>query len=202
MKTTIGVYDNHELALNAVIELKNSGFHMKHVSILGKAKKEVLDDEMNIITESPIKLGGVAVGTVIGTTVGALTGLGLLAVPGLGILMGTGALVGAIAGFDFGLLGGGIASVLISLGIHKDAGKIYQQYLEDGKFLLMLNGSPEELEKANDVLTNHGTYIEVAAHELAEKVNLEIAAEKERQHAEFMSRLDSQFPLSGGEREL
>ncbi len=201
MKTTIGIYDNHELALNAVIELKNSGFHVKHISILGKAKKEVLDDDMNIIAESPLNLGGVAVGTVAGTTAGALAGLGLLAVPGLGILMGTGALIGAIAGFEFGLIGGGLASVLMSLGLHKDSAKAYQQYLDEDKFLLMLNGSHEELEKAHDILVNHGTHMDIAAHDLAEKVNLQIAKEKEKAHAEFMSRLDSQFPLSGGERD-
>ena len=102
MKSTIGVYENHDKAVQAVVELKDAGFPVKQLSIIGKAETEVVDEKMHIMPKDPIKVGGLGTGTAVGATLGILTGVGLFAIPGLGFLYGAGALVGAIAGFDFG----------------------------------------------------------------------------------------------------
>ena len=39
MKSTIGVYDNHELAVAAIQELKNAGFPANQISLLGHARE-------------------------------------------------------------------------------------------------------------------------------------------------------------------
>ena len=198
MKTTIGVYDNHDLAINAVMELKNAGFPVKNISIMGRAETEVVDEDMHITLQEPIKVGGVAIGAALGATVGALTGVGLFAIPGLGILVGAGALVGAIAGFDFGLLGGGIATVLINLGLHSDEAKKYQDYLHDGKFLLIINGGPEHAEKAHEILEAHGTQIDLSAHDLAVEVNEAFEAEREANRKLFFGDPNKGIPAFGG----
>jgi len=158
MKVTIGVYENHEKALAAAKELKDGGYPVKHLSIIGKAETEGVDEQGNPTEHYPLKLGGAAATTALGTTLGILTGVGLFAIPGIGFLYGAGALVGAIAGFDFGLIGGGIASVLMNTGVNEQAANKYHTELEGGKYLLVAQGSEDEVQKAKDILHAHGTH--------------------------------------------
>jgi len=164
MKATIGVYDTHEKAIEAVKELKNGGYPVKHLSIIGKLHTEHVDDKMHISEKSPLKLGGIEVGVGLGTTLGVLTGVGLFAIPGVGFLFGAGALVGAIAGFDFGLMGGGIASAFMNLGMEENLAKQYQADLEKGNYLVVAQGSAEEVQQAHEILTGHGTHTALETH--------------------------------------
>ena len=164
MRSTIGVYDTHDKAVEAVQQLKEAGYPVKQLSIMGKAETEVVDEEMHVMPKDPINIAGVSAGTVIGTTVGLLTGVGLFAIPGLGFLYGAGALVGAIAGFDFGLIGGGIASVLTTVGVQDESLKRYHAALDEGKYLVIAQGSDEEVNKANNILHAHGTHENMETH--------------------------------------
>jgi len=163
MKTTIGVYSTHEQAIEAVKELKAAGFPIKHVSIIGHHKETLQEqqEESNQITRKAGK--GVGIGALVGSTVGVLTGVGVFAVPGLGFLFGAGALVGAIAGLDLGLIGGGVASAL-SIGLSKDHHDIYNKHLEEGKFLLIVQGPEKDVHRAKEILDKHGTHIALATH--------------------------------------
>ena len=163
MNATIGIYDNHELAVAAVQRLKDADYPVSHLSIMGKAETEGIDSEMHITPKSPIKTAGLGAGTVVGTALGILTGVGIFAIPGLGFLYGAGALVGAIAGFDFGLLGGGIATVLATVGITDDNAKKYHDALEQGKFIVIADGTEEDVKKASQLLQS-GASSDVLLH--------------------------------------
>lgn len=165
MNTTIGVYDNHELAVGAVRKLKDLGYPLRHITIMGKSEEEeVLDNDMHMAVKNPVNMVGVGTGTAIGATLGILTGVGIFAIPGLGFLYGAGALVGAIAGFDFGLIGGGIASVLATIGVKDENAQKYHDALEMGKFLVIVHGSENDVNTAKAMLHEHGTHEEVAFH--------------------------------------
>jgi hypothetical protein len=163
MKATVGIYESHEQALSAVHELKNSGFPVNKVSIMGQAD---LKDPHSEADEADItaKAGKtVGIGVLAGSTLGVLTGVGVFALPGLGFLFGAGALVGAIAVLDLGLIGGGIFSAL-SIGLSKEHHEKYDQYLKEGKFLLIIHGSEAETQHAKDILHEHGAHIELHSH--------------------------------------
>lgn len=164
MNATIGVYDNHDLAVEAVAKLKDSGYPVSHLSIMGLAETEEIDDKMHIMPKSPIKAGSIGAGTVLGTTLGILTGVGMFAIPGVGVLYGAGALVGAIAGFDLGLLGGGLASALATIGVKDANEKKYHDVLVAGKYLVIAHGNKDIVEKAQAMLHEHGTHDEIHAH--------------------------------------
>ncbi len=132
MNTTIGIYKNHELAVAAVQKLKDSGFPLDLLTIMGKEESEVVDRDMHLSPKNPINTVGIATGTAIGAALGILTGVGLFAIPGVGFLYGAGALVGAIGGADFGILGGGLASVLATIGIKDENAKKYEQAFYTG----------------------------------------------------------------------
>ena len=48
--------------------------------------------------------------------------------------------------------------------MHKDHHEKYDQYLKDGKFLLIIHGSAEEVERARNILHEHGDHVELQAH--------------------------------------
>jgi uncharacterized membrane protein len=164
MNATIGIYENHDKAVDAVVKLKDAGFPVKQLSILGKAQEEVVDDKLHVMEKDPLKVAGIGTGTVVGTALGVLTGVGLFAIPGVGFLYGAGALVGAIAGFDFGLIGGGIATVLATVGVKEDYAKKYHDELEAGKFIVVAHGSKEEVAKASEIMNTHDQHLGVATH--------------------------------------
>lgn len=162
MKSTVGIYDAHEDALEAIKELKRSGYSEKQLSIIGKA--ELVEDHLNVKSMNPLKMAGLSVGMVAGSLVGVLTGLGFFAVPGFGFLYGAGALVGGIGGLDIGVLGGGIVSVLTMLGIKEDEKVKYEQHLRNGLFIVVAQGTPAEVKGAKEILMKHGKHLEVAHH--------------------------------------
>jgi len=164
MNATIGIYDSHDLAVEAVQKLKDSGYPVSQLSIIGLAETEAVDKEAHITAKSPLKVAGLGVGTVVGTTLGILTGIGIFAIPGLGFLYGAGALVGAVAGVDFGIIGGGIASALATVGVKDDTSKKYHDALAAGKFIVIAHGSQEDADKAKDLLHEHGTHDEITSH--------------------------------------
>lgn len=166
MNSAIGIYDNHELAVEAVIFLKEQGFAPEQLSIIGISETEIVDEDNHIVPKSPIGAASVGVGTgvALGTAVGILTGVGLFAIPGLGILYGAGALVGAIAGFDFGLIGGGIAAVLATVGVKDEHTDKYHEVLASGKYLVVAEGSDEDVHLAEKLMFNHGKHTELDLH--------------------------------------
>ena len=164
MNATIGVYDNHDLAVEAVRKLKDSGYPVTQLSIVGIAETETVDEEMHVTAKSPLKVAGLGAGTLIGATLGVLTGIGIFAIPGLGFLYGAGALVGAIAGVDFGLIGGGVASALATVGVKDESVQKYHDALAAGKYLVIAHGTEEDTNKAKTLLDAHATHVDMGMH--------------------------------------
>ena len=73
-------------------------------------------------------------------------------------------MVGALAGFDFGLVGGGITTLLMKLGI-KDKALAYQEHLEKGKYIITISGDNELAEKAKVILHTIGLHIDLQHHQ-------------------------------------
>lgn len=163
MKTTIGVYDTKETAIEAVKELTTQGFSAKKLSVIGRVAKEDADfmaDEM--LMEKAGKRVGLS--ALIGSTVGVLSGVGVFAIPGLGFIFGAGALMGAIAGFDIGLIGGGLFSALSLSNIKGNIAQQYEDHLKAGKFLLIVQGSEDEAKKAHAIIDAHGLHQALETH--------------------------------------
>ena len=173
MNTVIGVYDSHKDAVSDIMILKAKDYDMENLSLLGKGGEEIIDedfpetDKMETITKTPIRVETIASTTLIGTMVGLLTGAGLFFIPGLGILFGAGALVGAIAGFDVGLLGGGIASLLMAGGMKEEYGKCYEKMVNNGKHILIAHGTENDANYARDILHTHSVHLPIKQEEFS-----------------------------------
>lgn len=164
MNATLGIYDNHDLAVEAVRTLKEGNYPVAQLSIIGLAETETVDEEMHITTKNPLKVASLGAGTLVGTTLGILTGVGIFAIPGIGFLYGAGALVGAIAGFDLGLIGGGVASVLATVGVKDENAEKYHDALVAGKFVVVAQGNEQDVARALEILHAHDTHEHVETH--------------------------------------
>ena len=150
MKSIVGIYESHTQAVDAVKRLKDAGYPVQKISLIGRAYHN--EDHTFLKSNKVIEESEVGIGVVAGSILGVLTGVGIFAIPGLGFLYGAGALAGAIAGFDLGLLGGGIAAVLTSIGIDELNSHRYEKLLSENKFIIFVQGNEEEITRARDLL--------------------------------------------------
>ena len=158
MESIIAVYDTHAKAVNAVKALNADHFPMKEVSLLGKA--EIIEDNIHIKSYETIEKAPAIVGMGAGALLGLLSGIGVLAVPGFGFLYGAGAFAGIVAGFDFGIITGGLVSFFAYLGFKEDVVVKLDEHLKAGKFMLIVKGSLEEVLRAERILHTEGTHLE------------------------------------------
>ncbi|MBF4471257.1 DUF1269 domain-containing protein [Flavobacterium sp. HJJ] len=161
MKSQIAVYDTHDKAVSAIKRLSQENFSMDHVSLLGKA--EVIEDHIQVKSLDTIKKTPAVIGMGAGTLLGLLSGVGVFAIPGFGFLYGAGALVGIIAGLDLGLIAGGAISLLSFTGLKEEEVVKCQEHLKEGKFMVIVKGAQEEIERAKHILHTDGDHLEMIA---------------------------------------
>lgn len=159
MKAVIGVYETHDSAVKALDELKRSGFPTKQLSVVGKA--DLVNNHIHVKTSDVPERAELSAGVIAGTVLGILTGVGIFAIPGLGFLYGAGALVGAFAGFDFGIMAGGLTAVLTGIGMEAANAAKYEKHLNEGKFLVFAQGDEKQIAQAEEVLHSKASHLEL-----------------------------------------
>ena len=160
MTSKIAVYKSHEKALEAVNDLKKSGFPINQISLLGEA--QIIDDHMHLKSLEPAKTMPIAIGAMAGIVVGLLSGIGIFAIPGFGFLYGAGAIIGAMGGLDLGIISGGLAVVLTNIGVEEDEVIKYEEHIKAGRFVVIANGTKEEINKAGEILGSKNTAIQLS----------------------------------------
>lgn len=165
-KRAIGIFRDRQRAESALLELKNSGFPIEHVSIIGKDTDNIshINDRVaGINTGNKADEGaktGAASGAALGGLGGLLVGLGTLAIPGVGpvILGGAAAtaLATAVSGGAIGAAAGGIAGGLVGMGIPEDQARMYNDRLNRGDYLVIIDGTMDEVRRAETILNRQG----------------------------------------------
>jgi len=157
----VAVYNLHTEAEQAVKELQQAGFDMKSLSIVAKnphAEEHVVGFYN---AGDRIKHWGKA-GAFWGGLWGLLMGAAFFAIPGVGPVLVAGPLVVWIVGaLEGAVVVGGISAVgagLFSIGIPKDSILSYEIALKTDKYLLLVQGTEDEVAKARNILksTNPG----------------------------------------------
>jgi len=103
---------------------------------------------------------GAITGGAIGGITGLLVGLGAVAIPGIGPVMLAGATATALAttlsGGVIGAAAGGLVGALIGLGIPEERARVYNDRVAAGGYLVMVEGSVDEIRRAETVLSRRG----------------------------------------------
>jgi hypothetical protein len=163
----VGVFPHRRDAEAALRELRDSGFNMDHVSVVGKdagphdqiAGVEMSDRAGGNKADDGAKAGA-ATGGALGGLTGLLVGLGALAIPGIGPVMAGGALATALAttaaGGAIGAAAGGITGALVGLGIPEERARFYNDRVNRGDYLVMVDGTEDEIRRAEAILSRRG----------------------------------------------
>ncbi len=164
-RRAIGVFSRRHHAEYALKELQESGFPMERVSLITKdadkgeqvSGTKVSDRVGN--EAGPGAAAGAVTGTVGGLLGGLLAGLGTLTIPGLGPVVAAGTIgttiATTLAGGGIGAVSGGLLGALTGLGIPKERAKVYSDRFSAGDYLVILEGSPEEIARAEVILLNN-----------------------------------------------
>ena len=161
-QAAVAVYKKFYDAEDAVRQLQKGGIPMEKVSIIGK-DWQVRQDVQGFYTPSDAAKAGAVEGAWWGGLFGMLMGAGLFLMPVTGPLLVLGPLAGLVAGAVGGAGLGALVSGLVAMGIPKDQAIKYQARLEAGEFLVVVNGTPQEVEKARQILEDTER-TEVATH--------------------------------------
>ncbi|MGO9468183.1 MAG: general stress protein [Isosphaeraceae bacterium] len=153
--SVVAIFDSHERVEDAIRELEKSGFDMKKLSIIGKD----YHTEENVVgyytTGERMKYWG-KLGAFWGGFWGILFGSAFFWLPGIGTVLVAGPLVVWIVGaLESAAVVGGVSALgaaLYSAGIPKNSVLQYETHVKNGKLLLVLHGTAEEVERAKEVL--------------------------------------------------
>lgn len=166
-KRAVGIFSSRREAEDALHELRDSGFPMGRVSVIAKnadqldsvAGVDVNDHVRDNQADEGARTGAVAGGALGGLT-GLLVGLGALAIPGIGPVMLAGATATAIAttlsGGAIGALAGSLLGALVGLGIPEEQARVYNDRVSRGDYLVMVDGTEEEIDRAEQILGSRG----------------------------------------------
>ena len=161
--SVVAIYDTHVQAEEAVKELQEGGIDMKTLSI---AAKDTHTDEHVVgyyNAGDRMKYWG-KIGAFWGGFWGLLFGSAMFAIPGIGPLLVAGPWVAwIVAGLEGAAVVGGMSAAgagLVSIGIPKDSVLKYDVALKSDKFLLIVHGTPDAVDKAKDIIagTRHSSY--------------------------------------------
>jgi hypothetical protein len=170
-RRAVGAFESRRDAEMALTELRDSGFSMNQVSLIGKdsngnvagvdVKSQAGDKAQGNKADEGAKAGA-ATGAAVGGLGGLLVGLGALAIPGIGPVMLGGAaataLATALSGGAIGAAAGGLTGGLVGLGIPEDRAKVYSDRLNRGDYLVMVDGTEDELNRAQTILNRHNIH--------------------------------------------
>jgi uncharacterized membrane protein len=155
LNSVVAIYETHVQAEEAVKELQEAGVDMKSLSI---AAKDTHADEHVVgyyNAGDRMKYWG-KIGAFWGGFWGLLFGSAFFAIPGIGPVLVAGPLVAWIVGaLEGAVVVGGLSAIgagLYSLGIPKDSVVQYETALKTDKYLLIVHGTAELVEKARIVI--------------------------------------------------
>ena len=153
--SVVAVYETHDIAERAVKKLADGNIPMKEISIIGKGyhTDEKVTGFYN--TGDRMKFWG-KYGAFWGALWGILVGGLFVTVPVIGpvVVLGSFAAMvlsgieGAVVVGGLGALGGALASI----GIPKDTVLQYENALKADSFMILVQGSAQEVERARDIL--------------------------------------------------
>ena len=157
--SVVATFKTHDQAEEAVKQLQNSDFDMKLLSIVGRG----YHTEENVVGYYNVgdrMLYWGSRGAFWGGFWGLLFGSGMFMVPGIGPLLVAGPLVAAIVGVvETAVVVGGFSALgaaLVSIGIPNDSIVRYEASIKSGQFLMVVHGTPEEVERAKNLLGEVG----------------------------------------------
>jgi len=153
--SAVALFRSHEEAEAAIRKLQKGGVDMKTLSIVGR-DYHTEEHVVGYYTTGDRMLYWGKLGAFWGGFWGLLLGSAFFWVPGVGQLLVAGPLVMWIVGAleEAAVVGGlgALGAALYSIGIPKDSIMQYETEVKNGKLLLVVHGTADEVERAKKLL--------------------------------------------------
>lgn len=160
MKSHVAVYKTHEEAFKAVQALSEKKFPMDHVSLIGKA--DIVDDHIHVRNIENYKLIPLLISIAGGVAFGLLITYNLISIPGMTITDSTGFFVTVFWGTSMGLVLGALLTIITAILFPKERIIRFSEHTLPKRFLVIVNGSEEEIKMAQKILHTEGQFRSVA----------------------------------------
>lgn len=157
-KKIVGVFYTEHEASRAIEDLKSHGFLTEDISVIARNKRDVeaISDETG--TKAPEGMAsGAATGGILGGVTGLLAGIGALAIPGIGPIIAAGPIAATLTGVAVGAGTGGLVGGLIGLGIPEDEAESYDNYVDEGRILVMVDADNKRASDVYSIFRNHNS---------------------------------------------
>jgi hypothetical protein len=156
-QSSVYVFNTHVEAEDAIRLLSGTGFDVKKLSLVGKGYHSEEHPVGFYTVGDRIKAWG-GMGAFWGGIWGLLLAPAVFFLPGLGFVALAGPLVSALVGaLEGAVVVGGVSALgaaLTDLGVAKDQVIKYESALKADRYVLMIHGDAEEIEKARSVLAS------------------------------------------------
>lgn len=137
----INVYENEQLAADAIEEFKKEGYTTDEISVIANQANDLSKMSQEVKTSTMDgAIAGAATGGALGIA-GALAGLPAVLVPGLGAILAAGPVLSMLGGALVGARSseGGLLNSLMNIGLSEENAQHYSNEVQDGKFLVILH---------------------------------------------------------------
>lgn len=161
LQHAIGIFSHKQGALQALDELRNSGFPMNKISVITKNPKldEQLDNtdtsENNITPSEGATMGALA-GARTGGLLTLVAGLGVLLIPGFGPALAVESFLVTLLGSGASAAAGGLVGALRGWFLPEEAAKLYNDRVFQGNYLVTIEGTEDDIRCAEPVLRRWG----------------------------------------------
>ncbi|WP_433752902.1 general stress protein [Paenibacillus amylolyticus] len=157
-KKIVGVFNTEREASQAIEGLKAQGFTSDEISVVTQDRDELKAIREETGTKAPEGVAaGAATGGVLGGVAGLLAGIGALAIPGIGPILAAGPIAAAFTGAAVGAGAGGLVGGLVGLGIPEEDAKQYEEYVQNGKILLLVDSTDRDTD-VYDVFSSNSQF--------------------------------------------
>jgi len=154
----VGVFHTEQEAINAINGLKRQGYSENDISVLARDRDELSAVTEETDTKAPEgAAAGAVTGGALGGVGGILLGMGTLAIPGIGPFIAAGPIVAGLTGMAVGTGAGALIGGLIGLGIPEEEAKRYNQYLDEGRILVLVDANDDLDKHTYDTFRNNNT---------------------------------------------
>ena len=151
----VAIYPDHAGAEQGVRQLHEAGFAMSDLSIIGR-NFQTTEEPVGFISAGDYATAGAKTGASFGGLLGLVVGSAFLLIPGVGPVVVAGPLAAALlAGIEGAIAGtalGSLAGALVGWDIPKDRALKYETHVKGGKFLVLVRGIPEVIDRARGLL--------------------------------------------------
>ncbi|MBE9000732.1 hypothetical protein IQ274_21410 [Nostoc sp. LEGE 12447] len=161
LQHAIGIFRDRQIALQALDELRSSGFPMHEISVITKTPKlnEQLDSsdtsESTITPAEGAKAGGLA-GARVGGLLTLVAGLGILLIPGFGPALAAESVLATLLGSGASAAAGGLIGALRGWFLPEEAAKLYNDRVFQGDYLVTIESTEHSIHQAEPILKRFG----------------------------------------------